>query len=195
MAEQNVKNKQAGIGAWLKERVRKFLVSLKRNPQAIPLLALTVSFLVITLNLTDISNTTAKLMGQHMGLSSFVSVLFSMLSFVCMLNAFPKRKKPNWMMIVLMFVMYAAVLFADYHYLGRITYALTREDNPIKITAAEQYILNAQYYVSMHMVCIVITMVCILLEPLFASLFKKINTSIEVEGNGDLGQIDLSDDE
>ncbi len=195
MAEQNVKTNSQGVGAWIKERIRKLLVSLKRNPQFIPLAALTISFMVFSLNLTDISNTTAKIMGQHMGLASFVSMLFSILSFVCMLNAFPKRQKPNWLMIGLMFVLYGAVIFADYHYIGRITYALTRPDNPIEVTANEQYIYNAQYYLTVHIVTIIITMVCVLLEPVFAKLLKKIDTSIEVEGNGDLGQIDLSDDE
>ena len=195
MAEQNVKTKKTGVGAWFKERIRKMLVSLKRNPQIIPLLALTVSFLVFSLNLTDISNTTAKIYGKHMGLCSFVSMLLSILSYVCMFSAFPKRQKPNWAMIALMYVMYAIILFVDYYYLGRINYALTRPDNPIEVTAATQYIFNAQYYIGMHMVTIVITMVCVALEPLFAKLFKKINTSIEVEGNGDLDAIDISDED
>ena len=45
--------------AWIKERVRKFLVALKKNPQAIPLVTLTAAFLHYSLNLTDISDTTA----------------------------------------------------------------------------------------------------------------------------------------
>ncbi len=79
--------------------------------------------------------------------------------------------------------------------MGRITYALTRPENPIKVTEAEQYIYNAQYYLTIHMVTIVITMVCVVLEPVFAKLLKKINTSIDVEGNGDLGDIDFGEDE
>lgn len=195
MAEKNVKTKSSGVGAWLKERVRKLLVSLKRNPQIIPLLALTVSFLVFSLNLTDISNTTAKIYGKHMGLCSFVSMLFSMLSYVCMFSAFPKRKKPNWALIALMFVMYGVVIFADSFYLGRIEYALTRTENPIVVTAATQYIYDAQDCLTLHIVTIIITMVCILLEPLFAKLFKKINTSIDVEDNGELSAIELSDED
>ena len=195
MAEQNVKTKSSGVGAWLKERVRKILVSLKRNPQSIPLLAHTISFLVFSLNLTDISDTTMSVYGRHMGLCSFVSMVFSILIYVCMFSAFPKRQKPNWIMIALMYVMYAIILFADYYYLGRIAYALTRPENPIVVTKATQYIYNAQYYIGIHMVTIVITMVCVALEPLFAKLFKKINTSIEVEDNGELGAIDISDED
>ena len=192
MAEQNVKTKSPGIVAWGKERIRKILVAIKRNPQAVPLLALTVSFLVFSLNLTDISNTTAKIMGAHMGLAEFVSMLLSILSFVCMLNAFPKRQKPNWIMIALMYVMYIIVILADMHYIGRIDYALTRPENPIEPT---QYIYNAKYYLSIHIVTIIITMVTIVLEPLFAKLFKMINTSIDVETNGELDAIDISDED
>ena len=98
-------------------------------------------------------------------------------------------------MIALMYVLYIIVLVADWWYLGRIDYALNRPENPIEVTAATQYIYNAQYYLGIHMVTIVITMVCIALEPLFAKLFKKINTSIEVEDNGELGAIDISDED
>ena len=192
MAEQNVKTKTPGIVAWGKERIRKILVAIKRNPQAVPLLALTVSFLVFSLNLTDISNTTAKIMGAHMGLAEFVSMLLSILTFVCMLNAYPKRQKPNWIMIALMYVMYIIVILADMHYIGRIDYALTRPENPIEPT---QYIYNAKYYLSIHIVTIIITMVTIALEPLFAKLFKMINTSIDVETNGELDAIDISDED
>lgn len=194
MAEQNVK-KSVGIGAWFKEKVRKFLVSLKRNPQYIPLVALTISFLVFSLNLTDISNTTAKIYGKHMGFSAFVSMLLSILSYVCMLSAFPKRQKPNWIMIALMYVMYIIIIIADVWYLGRINYALTRPENPIVVTSATQYIYDAYYYIQMHIVTIVITMVCVALEPVFAKLLKKINTSVDVEDNGELGAIDISDEE
>ena len=192
MAEQNVKTKSSGIITWGKERIRKILVAIKRNPQAVPLLALTVSFLVFSLNLTDISNTTAKIQGAHMGLAEFVSMLLSILSFVCMFSAFTKRKKPNWIIIALMYVMYIIVILADMHYIGRIEYALTRPENPIE---PAQYIYNAQYYLSIHIVTIIITMVTIALEPLFAKLFKMINTSIDVETNGELDAIDISDED
>ena len=73
------------IKSKIKEGVRKFFVTLKRNPQYIPLAALLVSFLVYSLNLTVISNTTNKLLGQNMGLCSFVTMLFLFSpSFVCL---------------------------------------------------------------------------------------------------------------
>ena len=99
-----------------KESFRKFLVSLKRNPQYIPLVMLFITFLVYTLNLTDVSDTTAKILGRGMGLSQFCIMLFSLLSMVCMLNAFPRRKKANIPMVVLMFIMFGIIIFCDIHY-------------------------------------------------------------------------------
>lgn len=178
--------------AWIKERVRKFLVALKKNPQAIPLVTLTAAFLHYSLNLTDISDTTAKLQGRNMGLTAFIAMLFMILSFVCMLNAFPKRQKPKLSMIIVMLVLYASVIASDIYYLGRITYALTRPDNPILVTDKTMYILDAYNTVSINIVLIAITIGCVLLEPVIAKLLKKINTSIEVEGSGDIGAIDIS---
>ena len=59
----------------LKEAVRRFFVFLKKKPDIIPIAALSVSFLLYSLNLTVVSNTTAKVYGDHMGLCSFVSML------------------------------------------------------------------------------------------------------------------------
>lgn len=187
--------KKSGFGAWIKEKIRKFLVALKKNPQVIPLIALTVSFVVFSFNLTDISNTTAKIYGPHMGLCAFVSMLLSILSYVCMFSAFPKRKKPNWLMVALLFVMYTIVIIADVCYYNSITNALTRPENPIVVTKSTFYILNAQYIMSVHIVTVAITMITVALEPVIAKLLKKIKTSIDVEDNGELGAIDIGDEE
>ena len=52
----------------MKEKIRKFLVALKRKPHMIPLVVLGVAFLVYSMRLTLISNTTAKIQGPGMGL-------------------------------------------------------------------------------------------------------------------------------
>lgn len=195
MTNLKVKKFFSEVILWLKERVRKVLVSLKRSPQMIPLVMLTVSFLIFSLNLTDISNTTAYIQGAHMGLAAFVSMLFSILSYVCLFSAFPKRQKPNWLMVALVMVLYVIVIVSDLHYLNRITMALTNPENPVIITEQTQYVYNTQYYISIHVVAVIITMVTVALEPLFAKLFKKINTSIEVEDNGELDAIDISDED
>lgn len=195
MKNNNSKTKLSGFGAWLKERVRKILVALKKNPQFVPLLALCASFLEYSLNLTEISNTTAKIQGLNMGLAAFVTMLFMMLSFVCMLNAFPKRQKPKTPMIILMMVLYGAVIWADIHYMTKISWALYREENPIPLTESTMYIYDAYNTVLIHVILVGVTIVCVLLEPVFAKLFKKINTSIDVEGSGDIQNIDISDED
>ena len=191
MKTTNSTNK-SGFGAWCKEKVRKFLVSLKKNPQIVPIVALCAAFLEYSLNLTEISNTTAKIQGQNMGLAAFVTMLFMMLSFVCMLNAFPKRQKPNTPMVILMIVLYAAIIVADVHYLTKISWALYREINPIPLTESTMYIYDSYNTILVHIILVAVTIICVVLEPVFAKLFKKINTSIDVEGSGDIQNIDIS---
>lgn len=171
------------IPARLKETLRRFLVTLKKKPDLIPLTALAISFLVYSLDLTAISNTTARIQGNHMGLCSFVTMLFMMLSFVCMLGAYPKRRKPKWIMIALNTVMYLLVIGADLLYYIRIEDALTRTENPMTITESTMYIWEAQNLMITHIITVVIVLACMYLEPVFAKLLRKINTSIEVESN------------
>ena len=191
MKTTNTKN---SFLAWIKERVRKLLVALKKNPQFVPTACLAAAFLHYSLNLTAVSDTTAKLQGKNMGLMAFVTMLFMILSFVCMLNAFPKRQKPKISMIAIMMVLYGSVIAADIYYLDRIDYAISRPENPIIITEKTMYVIDAYSTVRINIVLIALTIVCILLEPLFAKLFKKIKTSIDVEGSGDIGAIDISED-
>ena len=94
----------------VKEFFRKQIVTLKRNPQNIPMAMLLISFIYYSLNLTNMSNTTAKIQGVGMGLCQFCIMLFSLLSIVCMLNAFPSRKKPVYPMVALMFVMFGIMI-------------------------------------------------------------------------------------
>lgn len=181
------------LSSKLKETVRRIFVFLKKKPDIIPILALTVSFLIYSLNLTSVSNTTAKIYGAHMGLCSFVTMLFMILSFVCILGAYPKRQKPKWIMIALATVMYLAVIGADILYYIRIETALTRAENPIKLTESTMYIWEAQNLMVTHIISLVVVIACMYLEPVFAKLFKKINTSVEIESN-DVAEIELSEE-
>ena len=183
------------FAAGLKEAWRKFLVAIKRRPQMIPLVVLVVAFLVYSLNLMHVSDTTAKIQGAGMGLAGFATMLFSMLSMVCFMNAFPYRKKVNIPMLVLMFVMLGVVIFADVYYLGRISAALNRADNPIAITASTLYIAYAQWYVRMHIIILCVAIVLIVLLPVYSKWIRKIRTSVEVTDNGAMGEIDISGDD
>ena len=174
------------------EFIRKMVVGLKRSPSIIGLLVLIIAFLQYSLNLTHISDTTAKIQGNGMGLCGFATMLFSMLSLVCFLNAFPRRKKPVIPMLVLMFLMAAVIIFCDVYYSGLITTALTRADNPIKLDASTIYIAQAYNVLQDHIVIEIIGVVLTALVPVYSKLLRKINTSVVVEDYGKLEAIDIS---
>lgn len=177
----------------VKEFVRKKIVALKRNPSVIPLVVMVVSFLYFSLNLTVVSNTTAKIQGSGMGLCQFSVTLLSILNMVCMLNAFPRRKKANVPMVALMFVMFAVMIYADYHYIGRITAAMTRELSPIVIDAGTQYIADAKRMLSHHSVLVIVSAVLVATLPIYSKWLRKIKTSIQVEDNGEMAAIELEE--
>lgn len=185
----NQKKNKGGI----KESVRKGIVSLKRNPSVIPLVMLFIAFLYYSLNLTNMSDTTAKIQGMGMGLSQFCIMLFSLLSLVCMLNAFPRRQKPNIPMIVIMFVMFAVIIYCDIHYNNMIMGALNRPENPIVLSKDTEYIANAYNMLGTHVILMGISAGLVVLLPVYSKLLRKINTSIEVEGNDQMAEIELND--
>lgn len=174
------------------ETLRKFVVSLKRKPQNIAMAALVVSFLVYSLNLTSISNTTAKIQGTGMGFAGFCTMLFSILSFVCFLNAFPYRKKANVPMLVLMFGMFAIVAGCDWYYLGVISRAITRAESPIS-PVDFPYVAKAQGVLHWHMVLLGVTTLLVITLPVYRKALRKIKTSVDVEDNGRLDAIDITD--
>ena len=176
----------------LKEFWRKFLVSIKRRPQQIPLVALVIAFIFYSFNLGYISDTTAKIQGAGMGLAGFATMLFSMLSFMCFLNAFPYRKKANIPMVALMFVMFAIIIGCDFYYSNTTYAAVIRPDNPIVVDTNTIYIMYAEWYTRLHVLLLGIAIVLIILLPVYTKMLRKINTSIEVEGNADMGEIDIA---
>lgn len=174
-----------------KEIIRKFLVSIKRNPQIFCILALLAAFLIYSLNLSSVSLTTAKINSPNMGQCEFAAMLFSILAFVCFLRSFPKRQKVNMPMIILLSVMLVGLVFVDIVYLTRITQAITGE-NALVINTDTAYVAIAYNAIIGHIVCIGICGVLLATLPVYGKLIKKINTSIDVEGNGEMEVIDIS---
>ena len=185
--------KQKKTSGGIRESIRKGIVSLKRNPSVIPLTMLFLAFLYYSLNLTNMSDTTAKIQGMGMGLSQFCIMLFSLLSLVCMLNAFPRRQKPNYLMIGLMFAMFGIIIYCDIHYTGAVMAALTRAESPIVLDVNTAYIANAYNMLQTFTVLIGITAVLVLTLPIYSKWIRKINTSVDVEDNGDMAQIEISE--
>ena len=189
---KNNKKKSNKFLATIKEIVRKFFVTLKKNPSFIPFVMLIISFLVFSLNLSYIAPTTNVIGKPGMGLCEFATMLFSLLSMVCLLNAFPKRKKPNYPMVAILIVFAGIIIACDVIYVGKILERFNEPD-PIK----PENLLNFQtayQVVYTHTILVAITAVTIILEPVIAKLLKKINTSVELETTN-IANIELSDDE
>lgn len=181
-----------GIFEKIKNSVRKFVVGLKRSPKNIPMVVLAISFIYYTFNLSYMSDTTALVYGPHMGLCQFAMLLLGVLSFVCMLNAFPKRKKANVPMVILLFVMFGIEIFSAVHYRNCIYAATHRENSPIDVVK-NVFVANADNMLAGYIVLVAITAALVALMPLYTKLLKKINTSVEIEGNGDMEAIEISD--
>ncbi len=176
----------------LKEVFRKFMVTIKRRPQLIPLCAFVVTFVYYSLNLTDISNTTAKIQATGMGLAGFATMLLSILSLVCCLNAFPYRKKPNIPMVVLLFVMAGIVIFADVYYSNLVVTALNNSPDAAKMLNDTPSIALAYNMLQVHVILLIVSVVLTVLLPVYSKLLRKVKTSVEVEGNGDMKAIDIT---
>ena len=185
----------AKLGSNLKESARKFMVTLKRNPHYIPLCMLLISFVVLSFNLTKISNTTAMMNKLGMGLCAFISMLLSILSMVCMLNAFPKRQKPNIAMIAIMLTFFAIIIAADVIYCVKLYNGVYVDADKITITMKNYFIVEAQEALIVHIILMALTTVSVVLEPLIAKLLRRVNTSVAIEENAKIEAIDISDED
>jgi glucan phosphoethanolaminetransferase (alkaline phosphatase superfamily) len=174
------------------EFIRKRIVALKRKPQTIALVAFAIAFIYYSLNLTRVSDTTAYINLPGMGLAGFATMLFSILLMVCFINAFPHRKKVNIPMLLLMFLLVGIIIYAGIFYQSRITEALTREINPITVTADKAYINSAMTMLTVHRVLLIIGVALVVLLPFYSKALRKINTNVEVAENSGMGQIDIS---
>ena len=192
MADQKTSKKQ---GRGIKEVLRKYMVALKRSPQTIPLITLLIAFLIYSLNLSSVANTTARINGANMGQCEFVAMLFSILAFVVFLRAFPKRKKANIIMLAILGVMLALLVCVDVVYIRRIVVATTRAENKIVVDNNSLYINKAKSVVTTHVVFIAVTAFLLITLPFYSKAIRKIKTSIDVEGNENMAAIDISDDE
>ena len=199
--EQSVASSKPRHG--FKEFVRKFFVSLKRNPQNIALIMMLVTYVFYSLNLTSFSDATAFINRANMGQCQFVSMLLGILAFVSFLRAFPRREKPSLLMIGLTVLMLAATTAAEFLYVYRINYAVNLDPvHPIsttdakgELTEAGKAILTAQSVGTIHIILLIICIGLIVLLPVYGKLIKKINTSIEVAGNEDMSAIDMASED
>ena len=179
--------------ASLKEFFRKFLVTLKKNPSFIPLAMLLISFIIYSFNLTSISDTTATIQGKGMGICEFAAMLFSILSMIAMLNAFPKRSKPNYPIVGLIVLLNVIIIVADLIYVNKISEYFVIVGDKINPKYYDAYITSFNMLYT-HIALTAATVATVILEPLFAKLLKKINTSVELEETN-VANIELAEEE
>ena len=86
----------------------------------------------------------------------------------------------------------AILIFCDYYYDGRIVAALTRAESPIVPTGKNAFVAVTQHVVAVHRILLIIGAALFALLPVYSKLLRKINTSIEVAENKDMGTIDIS---
>lgn len=188
-AQAKPRARRSGIGEFFRKKV----VGLKRNPKIIPLIMLFFAFLYYSLNLTSVSDTTALVQGKGMGLCEFAIMLFSMLSLLCLMNAYQRRKKTNYPMLVLLYLMIAIIIFCDVHYLNGINTALTREVGAIVISDKTDFITSAQNMFRVHLVLMGVSVLLVAFLPLYSKLIRKINTAVDIEDNGDMDAIEINE--
>ena len=178
------------LGASIKEFFRKKVVSLKRNPKLVPLVILLFGFVYYSLNITAISETTLQLQlpGKHMGLTAFALMLLSLLCIVCLMNAFPRRKKVNIPMLAIGVVMVGVIIFCDIHYTNCVYYWWSTQERRF------DYVTKAYNAINTHMVITIIGLAAVALMPLYTKLLGKINTRVDLEDNGNMDAIELSED-
>lgn len=127
------KDKKESFGAKVKEWFRKQGVALKRKPQKIAFLFFIISTVMYLIGLNVLSPGPVKNFGSqpYLGLSVFVTTLFSILVLVLFMNTFPKRgiryKKDgkkhnmNYIMLALTFVFVIVMFLMDILYYKQLT--------------------------------------------------------------------------
>lgn len=101
-------------------------------------------------------------------------------------------------MLILTFLFLGIVVFADVVYLSRISDALTREENRIIInyeTGQNLFIANAWSTLITFLIFMAAVVVLLAALPLYSKLLRKINTSIDVEGNTNMTTVDISEED
>ena len=173
-----------------KNVLRKLLVSLKRKPALVAMCVLLVAFIVYTFSLTNVSHTTSRINKPNMGLAEFASMLLSVLSMVCFMNAYPRRKKPNYIMLGLSLAMLLIIFLCDGMYIGKIGEALNDPKSQLD-TAKETYILATRAMLNVHRIILVVGAALAVLVPWYGKLLRKINTNVNIEGNSDMAAIEI----
>lgn len=181
--------KSSGFGAKVKEWFRKLTVKLKRKTQIIPLVVILITSLVYLCTISTYAQVIETNSGiPNLGIAMFVNTLMSILVLPIFLNAFPKRKKPNIVYIVLVFVVLALLIGMDLmyylntkHFIANVSKigGLTEE----QLLTQYPYIPKAYTQLIVHMVFVGVSIVVFAFLPLYKKGINKINTRKNLEEN------------
>ena len=185
------------IGAGLKEWGRKQIVVLKRYPHRIPLLVTVLTSVLWLLWLFTFSRAAYALSGVNtLGLIIFISTLLSILILPLFLNAFPKRKKPNVIFIVMVFVFIAALIVFDVLYYTLAYDFLYVQGGQTAVWINERPFIGSSFTLAIvHIVFLCLSALSLALLPVYTPLIRKINTSKEINVTDIHETIDVEDDE
>lgn len=193
---ENVKVEQAkhsNFGSAVKEWFRKKIVSLKRKPHIIPLVLTLVTSVMYLICLRNLSITiTDDFKIEWGGLAVFINCLLSVLVLALFLSAFPKRKKPNKIFIILVFVFYAVMIGMDILYYINTSDYMTLQNESIADYPEHFASLNDTIA---HIVLLAICVVSLATLPLYSKLIRKINTRKEIASSQLNEEIDTTGEE
>lgn len=183
------------IWAGIKEWGRKQIVILKRAPQRIPFAFVLITSILWLFWLFTFSKTVNEIRYINwVGLAIFCNTLLAILIIPLFMNSFPKRKKPNILFIILVFLFMAAMIGLDLVYYININDFLSQQSSLDTYLARFPYISSSLNLAIVHIVLQVICAIMLALIPVYAPLIKKINTAKAIEGN-DIKEVIEVDDE
>ena len=171
---------------------RKQLVNLKRRPQTISLVLLVVCCMIYTFHLTAHSNASMYVSSRIIALYVFITTLASMLVIFSFANAYARGTKRFRLMMGVVFLLLAIQIALDIVYLNIMFYETMVRDNPVPIT---QDIADSMNWTIIHLSGLGLTVLSIVLLPVYRRLLQKIDTSMEDEEFSDLHAESFVEDE
>ena len=146
----------------------------------IPLFMTFVTSVMYLLCLRNFSiNITSNFEIQLGGLAVFINTLLSVLVLALFLSTFPKRKKPNYILMGLVFLFYAVMIGMDIlYYVKNLSYLDVKGEDGIEVVSTFYSTLSATIA---HIALIAVDALLLATLPLYAKLIKKINTKKEIE--------------
>lgn len=157
--------------------VRKWIVSLKRRPQNIPLALLVVCCFMYTFNLTAHSNAVMYVSARVIALYVFIITLSSMLTIFSFVNAYAGKKR-KWLMQAVVYLLIAVQIVLEFAYYQVMYYEVFLRDDPVPLTADIATSMNGTV---LHLIALSVALLAIVFMPVYHKLLGKIDTTLEDE--------------